>query len=328
MSVPLISIALPVRNGANYLAEALDSILAQSFADFELHVSDNASDDETPAILSAYAARDTRVRVSRSEELIPQAANVNRAVRLCPSPWIKLFCHDDLMREDCLAQIATAIGKVSPKTGLIGNGERHLFGNGYVAPAELDLGLLQLAGHDAIARKLWDVRRSVPFPALTNATVRRSAFEAAGGFDPRYLYFDLFCWMQLLLEYDYAVLYAPLTINRIHAGQVAVQARASLRELADLRAFLPAYVDRHGSELGMSLKARTRVRLIPAALAARGVAGDWIAARKLRALRTFFKMPLVYWPVLPLLIVRAIRGERARLGALARHVPAELLYPA
>lgn len=328
MSVPLISIALPVRNGANYLAAALDSILAQSFTDFELHVSDNASDDETPAVLAQYAARDLRVKVSRSDELIPQAANVNRAVRLCPSPWIKLFCHDDLMREDCLSEIAKAIGTISASIGLIGNGERYLFGNGYLAPAGENLGLVTVGGHEAIARKLWEVKRAVPFPALTTATVRRDAFEAAGGFDPRYLYFDLFCWLQLLLNHDYAMLHAPLTINRIHAGQVAVQARASLREVADLRAFLPDFARRHEDDLGMSAKARLRVRLIPAAFGAKAVAGDWIAGRRRRALHTFFKLPPTYWPLLPLLVVRAVRLERVRLGALAAHVPPELLYPA
>lgn len=328
MIIPLISVALPVRNGANYLAAALDSILAQTYRDFELHVSDNASDDETPSILAEYAARDSRVKVSRSPELIEQPANINRAVRLCPSPWIKLFCHDDLMREDCLAQIATAIAATPPSTALIGNGERHLFGNGYLAPAEPDLGLVLLKGHDAIARKLWDVRRAVPFPAVTTATVRRDAFEAAGGFDPRYLYADLFCWLKLLVNHDYAVLYAPLTINRIHSGQIAVQARASLRELSDMRAFLPAYADANGRALGMSLKARARVRLIPAALAARGVAGHWIANRRLRALRTFWKVPVVYWPILPPLVLRAVRGERKRMAVLEGRVPMELLYPA
>ena len=329
MTAPLLSVALPVRNGANYLAAALDSILAQSFADFELHVSDNASDDATPAILADYAARDSRVKVSRSAELIPQAANVNRAVRLSASPWIKLFCHDDLMQVDCLAQIAAAIGEVAgTRTALIGNGERHLFGNGYLAPALPEQGLLQLAGRDAIARKLWDVKRAVPFPALTTATVRRDAFEAAGGFDPRYLYFDLFCWLELLTRYDYAVVTAPLTINRIHAEQVAVLARASLRELDDFRGFLPEFVKRHGAALGMDAKARLRLRLIPAALAARGVAGDLIAGRKGRALRTFAKAPAGYWPLLPLLVVRAVRSERVRLGKLAQDVPAELLYPA
>lgn len=328
MTPPLISVALPVRNGANYLAEALDSILSQTYTEFELHVSDNASDDATQAILAEYAARDARVKVSRSAELIPQAANVNRAVRLTSSPWIKLFCHDDLMREDCLAQIAGAIGAVADgNTGLIGNGERHLFGNGYLAEPPPEQGFLRLTGHDAIARKLWDVKRAVPFPALTNATVRRDAFEAAGGFDSRYLYFDLFCWLELLTRFDYAVVTAPLTINRIHGAQVAVQARASLRELQDFRGFLPEFVGRHGDALGITSRARARLRLIPAALAARAVAGDLIADRKGRALSTFARAPAIYWPLLPLLVVRAVRNERARLSVLAAHVPPEVLYP-
>ena len=329
MTAPLISVALPVRNGANFLGEALDSILSQTYADFELHVSDNASDDATPEILADYAARDTRVQVSRSADLIPQAANVNRAVRLCSSPWIKLFCHDDLMREDCLAQISGAIAVVvGSATGLIGNGEQHLFGNGYLAPPSTAQGLLRLTGHDAIARKLWDVKRAVPFPALTTATVRRDAFEAAGGFDARYLYFDLFCWLELLTHYDYAVVNAPLTVNRIHGAQVAVQARASLREQQDFRGFLPEFVGRHGAALGITMRARARLRLIPAAFAARAVAGDLIANRKSRALRTLFRAPAIYWPLLPLLVVRAVRNERARLSALAAHVPPEVLYPA
>ncbi len=329
MNAPLISIALPVRNGANYLAAALDSILAQSHADFELHVSDNASDDETPAILAAYAARDPRIRVSRCAELIPQAANVNRAVRLTASPWVKLFCHDDLMEVDCLARIAAAIGDLAgSKVGLIGNGERHLFDNGYLTEVPADEELLQLSGPDMIARKLWDVRRAVLFPALTTATVRRDAFEAAGGFDPRYLYFDLFCWLELLTRYDYAVVKAPLTRNRIHAGQVAVQARASLRELHDFQGYLPAFVARHGAELGIGGRARVRLRLIPAALGARAIAGDLVAGRIGRALSTAGKVPLIYWPVLPPLVLRAWRQERIRLARLEREVPREVLYPA
>ena len=328
MSLPLISIALPVRNGANYLAEALDSILAQSHGDFELHVSDNASDDETPVILAAYAARDPRIKVSRCAELIPQAANVNRAVRLTSSPWVKLFCHDDLMEPDCLERLAAAIKTLKDSdVALIGNGERHLFDNGYLTDPPADEGLLQLSGRETIARKLWDVRRAVPFPALTTATVRRDAWEQAGGFDPRYLYFDLFCWLELLTRRDYAVVTAPLTRNRIHGGQVAVQARASLRELGDFRGYLPAFIARHGTELRIATKARLRLRLIPAAFGARAVAADLVAGRPGRALATAGKVPMVYWPVLPLLMLRAWQQERAKLARFAPHVPREMLYP-
>ncbi len=329
MSDNLLSVALPVRNGANFLAAALESILAQSLADFTLYVSDNASDDGTPDILADFARRDSRVQVSRVAQLIPQPANVNRAVRLGTSRWVKLFCHDDLMRPDCLAQIAQAIGEVSvTNTGLIGNGEQHLFGNGYRSPPPVDEGLLKLSGREAIARKLWDVQRAVPFPAVTTATVRRDSFEAVGGFDLDYVHFDTFCWLELLTRYDYAVITAPLTINRIHGAQVAVHARASLREFKDWRNFLPKFVERHCQELGMNRKARLRLRLIPAALAARAVASDICAGRPAKAIRTVPRIPVRYWPLLPALVARAVRSEHKRLGELARHVPRDLLYPA
>ncbi len=329
MTAPLISIALPVRNGANYLAQALDSILAQSYTAFELHVSDNASDDATPHILARYAARDPRVIVSRSAELIPQAANVNRAVRLTTSPWVKLFCHDDVMEVGCLARLAEAIeGLECTRVALICNGERHMFDNGYVTDPPDDLGMSQYSGLDAIARKLWDMKSAIPFPALTTATLRRDAWEEMGGFDRRYLYFDLFCWLELLTFYDYAVIYAGLTRNRIHRGQVAVQARASLRELDDFRRFLPDFVARHGQDLGIGIKARLRLWLIPAALGARAVAGDLVAGRTGRAMATAVKIPLIYWPVLPMLVLRAWQQERAKLARFAPYVPREMLYPA
>ena len=62
-----ISIALPVRNGANSLREALDSICAQTFSDFELVISDNASTDGTPHICEEYAHRDRQIKMNRSE---------------------------------------------------------------------------------------------------------------------------------------------------------------------------------------------------------------------------------------------------------------------
>ena len=61
---PRVTLGMPVYNGARYLTSALDSLLAQTFADFELVISDNASNDATPAICRKFAAADPRVRIS------------------------------------------------------------------------------------------------------------------------------------------------------------------------------------------------------------------------------------------------------------------------
>ena len=95
---PLVSIGLPVYNGDRYLAEALDSILAQSFADFELIISDNASTDGTQDICETYARRDERIVYSRLPENLGAAPNYNRLVEMARGELFKWAAHDDRIK--------------------------------------------------------------------------------------------------------------------------------------------------------------------------------------------------------------------------------------
>jgi glycosyltransferase involved in cell wall biosynthesis len=92
-----ITIGLPVFNGADYLPEAIDSILSQSFGDFELFISDNASDDGTEEICQQYARRDRRVRYLRQTRNVGAAANHNLLVAQDESPYFKWAAHDDVL---------------------------------------------------------------------------------------------------------------------------------------------------------------------------------------------------------------------------------------
>lgn len=74
-TAPRLSIGMPVYNGEAYVREAIDSLLAQTVADFELVISDNASTDATPTICQAYAAQDSRVRYIRQGANLGAAAN-------------------------------------------------------------------------------------------------------------------------------------------------------------------------------------------------------------------------------------------------------------
>ena len=78
---PLLSVGIPVFNGGGLLVEAIDSILGQTLADFELIIADNASTDETPEICAGYAARDSRIRVIRHRENIGAPRNWNFVAR-------------------------------------------------------------------------------------------------------------------------------------------------------------------------------------------------------------------------------------------------------
>lgn len=100
--VPRVTIGLPVRNGENYLRDAIESILAQSFTDFRLIIADNASDDSTEAICRGYVARDPRVSYHRHESNIGAAPNFNWIFGLNTSEYFKWAAHDDILGPDFL----------------------------------------------------------------------------------------------------------------------------------------------------------------------------------------------------------------------------------
>jgi glycosyltransferase involved in cell wall biosynthesis len=106
---PRVSIGLPIYNAERFLAECLDSFLAQTFSDFELIVSDNGSTDLTPQICREYAARDGRVRTFRSEENRGVAWNFNRVFQLSRGEYFRWAAHDDLVAPDYLARCVAAL---------------------------------------------------------------------------------------------------------------------------------------------------------------------------------------------------------------------------
>ena len=99
---PRVSIGMPVYNGEKYLEEAIQSILAQTYSDFELVISDNASTDKTQEICLEYAARDSRVRYHRNEKNLGAAPNYNRTFELSTGQYFKWADYDDLLAEEFL----------------------------------------------------------------------------------------------------------------------------------------------------------------------------------------------------------------------------------
>ena len=95
-SKPRLSIGVPVRNGERFLAETLDSLLAQTFEDFELIISDNASTDQTETICRAYAEKDPRVRYYRASQDIGLASNYNHLFIRSRGEYFKWAAADDL----------------------------------------------------------------------------------------------------------------------------------------------------------------------------------------------------------------------------------------
>lgn len=122
---PRVSIGLPVFNAERYLAEALDSFLNQTFTDFELIISDNASTDQTQTICRDYMARDQRIRYFRNEKNQGSIYNHNRVLALAQGEYFMWAGYDDRRAPVCLERCVTVLDRepnvvlAYPKTTII-----------------------------------------------------------------------------------------------------------------------------------------------------------------------------------------------------------------
>lgn len=108
---PRLSIGVPVFDGERHLRQALDSIRAQTFREFEVIISDNSSTDGTEAIGRSYADRDPRFRYSRNDSNLGAARNYNLLFREASTEFFKWMPYDDVMTPTFLARCVEALDR-------------------------------------------------------------------------------------------------------------------------------------------------------------------------------------------------------------------------
>ncbi len=116
---PAVTVLMPVYNAAAYLPGAIDSILAQTFGDFEFLAIDDGSTDASPQILAAYAERDPRIRLVRNAANMGLARSLNRGLGLARGNYIARMDADDISMPDRLAQ-QLAFMESHPPVGVCG----------------------------------------------------------------------------------------------------------------------------------------------------------------------------------------------------------------
>jgi glycosyltransferase involved in cell wall biosynthesis len=101
---PRVGVGMPVYNGSNYIRQAIESLLAQTFTDFELLICDNASTDDTEAICRKYAEQDNRIRYVRNRVNLGGGPNNTRVFELSRGEYFKIANHDDICHPEFLEQ--------------------------------------------------------------------------------------------------------------------------------------------------------------------------------------------------------------------------------
>jgi glycosyltransferase involved in cell wall biosynthesis len=117
-AAPPLTVGLPIYNGAEFLVEALDSILGQTFGDFRLVVSDNGSSDATESICREYASRDARVAYLRYDLNRGAAWNFNNVFAHCETPYFRWAAADDVFATTCFERCQEAMVNAPPSVAL------------------------------------------------------------------------------------------------------------------------------------------------------------------------------------------------------------------
>ncbi len=211
LSLPAISVLLPVFNAERYLGAALESVLAQTFTDFECVVVDDGSTDTSPTILAQYAAHDGRIRIIRQANLGIVAA-LNRGLAECRAPLVARMDADDICHPSRLA-VQIAFLQTHPAVVAVGTAFRVIHANGRPGPV-----LQNPISHDAIVRALQQ-RSCLAHPTVM---MRKATVLEAGGYrEPLRHAEDYDLWARLADKHRLANLRACLLDYRVHPQQVS-----------------------------------------------------------------------------------------------------------
>lgn len=216
MSIPRISVAMSVYNGERFLADAIESILAQSFTDFEFLILDDGSTDSSPAIIAGYAAQDPRIRPIMRENrgLI---VSLNQLLDEARAPIIARMDADDIcMPQRFERQIAFL--DAHPDYGVIGAWTDDMDENG---------GHYQSTGpHHPTdhASFLEAIDRWEPLLCHPVVTYRRDVVRGVGGYHAAFRHCeDMDLWLRLASVTKLCNLPEPLIRYRHYAGQVSAR---------------------------------------------------------------------------------------------------------
>lgn len=219
MSEAKVTVAIPTYNRAWLLKASLESVLAQDYSDFRIVVLDNASDDDTEAVVRSFADRDQRVTYVRNETNIGMLRNWNRAIDVNSSPYLSIFHDDDVMLPGFIRESVLALDK-HPHVAFSFTLARYVDFNG--APLDLqNTGDLPDGVIDGLEYLDLNVSwRSGPIYPST-VLMRATALAAVGPFDSPHSKhtFDLNMYLRLGAHFDIAFLQKELVHIRLHPGQ-------------------------------------------------------------------------------------------------------------
>ena len=218
MHTPLVSVLIPVFNGEPFLAECLDSILAQDLSDYEVLISDDGSTDGSAAVIQRYAARDRRIRWWRNPRNLGIGGNFNACLKAAQGEFLKFVLQDDKLLDPSALRRMVAAMESDASISLVGSAS-HLI-NAHSR-------LLKVRNHFRRSG-VRDGKRVIIYCLEHNGNLigepslvlfRKS--QSARGFDEQLVQLlDQEMWFHLLEQGRFAYIAEPLCAFRQHPAQL------------------------------------------------------------------------------------------------------------
>jgi glycosyltransferase involved in cell wall biosynthesis len=232
ISEPRVSVITPFHNAAPYLPQCIESVLAQSFTQFEYLLVDNCSTDGSSEIADKYARLDSRIRFIRRSQFASQVENFNSAIAQISeaSQYFKIVCADDFIFPDCLKlmvqafELSESIGLVSSYC-LMGN---VILGSGYPYPTPL------LSGRE-LGRRYFLGQVPFVFGSTTTVMYRSSLVRRQSPFFRKTaLHFDTEKCLEILAHSDFGFVHQVLSFLRTDNESISSSSRGFDPEILDL----------------------------------------------------------------------------------------------
>jgi len=212
-ATPRLTVGLPVYNGEKYLAESLDALLGQSYAEFELVISDNASTDGTADICRQYEKQDSRIRYFRQPHNLGLAPNVNFIIGQARGELYKEAAHDDLYARDLLERCVEVLDEY-PQVVLAHCWTARVDGSGAVTKAfEYPLTTAVPRAPDRFRSVLFDSGGDDDYGVIRIEVLRRTAMKES------YHHADHTIIAELALHGEFYQVPDWLFFRRDHPGQ-------------------------------------------------------------------------------------------------------------
>lgn len=208
-----VSIIMPVYNGAAYLAEAIQSILAQTYPSWELIIVNDGSTDDSLTIANEFAHQDDRIRVlHQANRGLPGA--LNAGLRRATGPYVGVLAQDDQLLPSYL-QTMVAVLVANPEAGAV-----------YALPQMMDINghnLPQRVGRIVAPDQLYDSLIDGNFILACTVMMRRSALDAVGWYDETLYSEDWDLWLRLAAAYPILAVPEVLVRYRAHDKNMTAQ---------------------------------------------------------------------------------------------------------